>query len=195
MNSPGKKAFFIQLASSAPVSSQSFYPRKKKANAGALICKIKFMARKRMISPIIWEDPTFNSLSIPGRLAFVGMISNADDDGYLRGDYGSLKRLIYGFDEKAGKDWYQELQTYRNLHFFEVNGESFVHLLNWDKYQTQREDRRQPSVYPLCVVCQADVRQVPAEVSKLSKDKLSKEVGKGRLKFLDSGKHLIGKPF
>lgn len=132
------------------------------------------MARKRMIAPSIWEDPSFNSLGITARLAFVGMISNADDDGYLRGDYGSLKRLVFGFDIALDDmRWHQELMSYKNIHFFDVNGETYAHLLNWDKYQTQRDDRRQDSQYPKCVICQASDRQVPAE-DKLSKDKLSK---------------------
>ncbi len=131
------------------------------------------MPRKRMINPTIWEDPSFNSLSRDARLAFIGCISNADDDGYLRGDFGSLRRLFFGFEEQGVSAWYEELKVYKNLHFYEVNGEMFCHLLNWDKHQTQREDRRIKSVYPLCVICQSVDGQLPAEV-KLSKVKLSK---------------------
>lgn len=133
------------------------------------------MARKRMISPTIWEDPTFNKLTRDARLVFIGCISNADDDGYLRGDFGSLKRLIFGFEEDGLSSWYDEIKKYKNLHFFDKDGETYVHLLNWDKYQLQRDDRKQPSIYPKCDRCRADVRQVTAEVSKLSKEvKLSK---------------------
>jgi hypothetical protein len=152
------------------------------------------MARKRMISPTIWEDPNFNNLTVTARLAFVGMISNADDDGYLRGDQRSLKRLVFGFDETL-EDlmWYEAIKKYKNLHFYEVNGEIFCHLLNWDKYQAQRDDRRQASIYPVCTSCQAGDGQVTAEVSKLSKDKkVSKEVSGGYKKFLDAKKQ-IGK--
>lgn len=148
------------------------------------------MARKRMISPAIWEDPSFNKLAITSRLAFVGMISNSDDDGYLRGDVGSLKRLVFGFDESVEGSWYKDIQTYKNLHFFEIDGEIFVHLLNWDKYQAQRDDRRQPSIYPKCVKCLAGDGQVTAEVSKLSKE--SKQVSKGYKKFQEA-KKTIGK--
>src|SRR5438105_2565321 len=108
------------------------------------------MARKRMINPTIWEDPAFNKLSVKARLAFIGLISNADDDGYLRGDYRSLRRLIYGFEEKDDEQWLPELKTFKNLHFFEKDDEVFVHLLKWDTHQLQRDDRRIPSIYPLC---------------------------------------------
>ena len=135
-----------------------------------------------MISPMIWEDPSFNKLSRDARLVFIGCISNADDDGYLRGDFGSLKRLIFGFEADGSVDWYEEVKKYKNLHFFDKDGETYCHLLNWDKYQAQRDDRRQPSIYPLCVKCQADDGQVPAEV-KLSKvSKLSKKVSEEFIK-------------
>ena len=150
------------------------------------------MARKRMISPTIWEDPAFNTLTITARLAFVGMISNADDDGYLRGDQRSLKRLVFGFDETLDDVmWYEALKKYKNVHFYENKGEIFCHLLNWDKYQAQRDDRRQPSTYPQCSICQADDGQVTAKVSKLSKG--SKQVSKGYEKFQEA-KKTIGKP-
>lgn len=118
------------------------------------------MQRKRSLSPTIWEDPSVNKMSRDGRLAFIGIISNADDDGYLRGDYGSLKRLIFGFDDDGKKEWYDELKNFKGLHFFEVNGETYVHLVNWEKYQTQRNDRRQASSYPKCPQCQADDGQM-----------------------------------
>ena len=154
------------------------------------------MQRKRSLSPTIWEDPSVNKMSRDGRLAFIGIISNADDDGYLRGDYGSLKRLIFGFDDDGKKEWYDELKNFKGLHFFEVNDEIYVHLVNWERYQTQRNDRRVASLCPKCPKCQADdgqmsgscpsndgkgqnkaktadVRQVPVSCpQKLSKEKL-----------------------
>lgn len=136
------------------------------------------MARKRMIDPHIWEDPSFNKLSFAARLLFIGMISNADDRGYLRGDKGSLKRLVFGFDEIKNEDmdkYIQELKTMKTLHFFEKEDEEYVHLVKWDEYQAQRPDRIQPSVYPVCDKCQTSDGHLPAEV-KLSKVKLSKDI-------------------
>lgn len=129
------------------------------------------MARKRMISPNIWEDPSFNKLSITARLAFIGMISNADDEGFLRGDLGSLKRLVFGFDLIIEDlNWYDDIKKYKNLHFYEVDGEVYVHLLNWDKYQVQQRERIQKTLYPKCITCLADAKQMLTEESKLSKE-------------------------
>jgi hypothetical protein len=143
------------------------------------------MSRKRSLSPTIWEDPSINKLSRDGRLAFIGIISNADDDGYLRGDYGSLKRLIFGFDDDSKKEWYDELKKFKGLHFFEVNDETYVHLVNWEKYQVQKSDRRLASLCPKCPKCIVSVGQVEdkcragggqvADKEKRSEVKLSKE--------------------
>ncbi len=130
-----------------------------------------------MISPQIWEDPSFNKLSISARLLFICMFSNADDEGYLRADPGGLKRLIFGLDEIKQDEiivWRGGLTTHiKNLHFFENNGEEYAHFLKWDKIQKQQKDRIQESLYPKCPTCLASAKQVLTEV-KLSKVKLSK---------------------
>ncbi len=137
------------------------------------------MARKRMISPTIWEDPSFNRLSIGARLLFIGMISNADDEGYIRGDIGSLKRLIFGFDETLGElsGWIKELGNLRNIHFYKVDDEQYAHLTKWEEYQKQRDDRIQPSAYPPCAICQTSVRQVPDKSGQVSAKDSGKSVG------------------
>lgn len=137
------------------------------------------MARKRMISPTMWEDPGFNKLSVGARLLFVGMISHADDEGFIRADFGSLKRLVFGFDE-AVTDlvfWFKEVQQFKNIHWYEYEGEQYAHFVKWDIYQKQQKDRIQASSYPSCSICVAGVKQVRKEVklSKLSKDKISKD--------------------
>ena len=135
------------------------------------------MARKRMLDPHIWEDPSFNNISIEARLLFIGMISNADDEGYIRGDAGSLKRLIFGFDNidsDTMEDTISQLKGVRSIHFFEYDNEWFAHLLNWNEYQKQQKDRIQASVYPKCSKCVAGEPPLLKEV-KLSKDKLDKD--------------------
>lgn len=115
------------------------------------------MARKRMIAPTIWEDPNFNKLSIGARLLFIGIFSNADDEGYIRADYGSLKRAIFGFDlgiNKKLEQWITELKVFKNIHFYDFEEEKYAHLLKWKKYQKQKEERIQPTNYPKCFVCQ-----------------------------------------
>lgn len=130
-----------------------------------------------MIDPHIWEDPGFNGLSLQARLLFIGMISNADDEGYFRGDAGSLKRLVFGFDDLPKDDvekWLEEISKLPTIHFFEKNNEAFGHFTKWGTYQKQKKNRIQASVYPRCGRCRASVGQVETEV-KLREVKLSKE--------------------
>lgn len=156
------------------------------------------MARKRMISPAIWEDPGFNKFSIGARLLFIGIISNADDEGYIRGELGSLRRLVFGFDDNISSElekWIDELKHFRNLHFYRVGDECFAHLLNWDKYQKQQRDRIQESEYPKCSICYAGGGQVRKEVSKevsrLSKGSLAVANATARLAKLKEQAHAL----
>jgi len=140
------------------------------------------MARKRSIDPHIWEDPGFNSLEIPARLIFIGMISNADDEGYIRADAGSIKRLIFGFDNISKEEvqkYLDQIKKLKTVHFYEIDGEEYAHFVKWSKYQKQREDRIQPTTYPKCNICQTsdgqvsdNGGQVPAE-EKRSEEKLN----------------------
>ena len=125
-----------------------------------------------MIHPLIWEDPSFNKLSRDARLLFIGMISNADDEGYIRGDAGSLKRLVFGFDYlevKEIENWRKELELVNNIHFYKLGNEEYAHFLKWKTYQKQQKDRIQATTYPLCSKCVAGVKQVRKEVSRGSR--------------------------
>lgn len=135
------------------------------------------MARRRMIDPTIFDDPSFNAVSIQARLLFMGLIINADDEGYLRGDAKSLKRLVFGFDDSIlsdkVNDYLQELSSnVKNVHVFKVSGEVYVHLKKWDDYQKQRKERIIASIYPKCDKCQTVVRQ--------SADKRQTRVGRSK---------------
>lgn len=136
------------------------------------------MARKRMIDPNMWGDPDFSTLSIKARILFIGLISNADDEGYLQGNAGSIKRLVFGFD-RITADATQLLineiaERLHSVHIYQADGQTYIHLANWFKYQKQQKDRILPSLFPKCSKCVAGDIQVITEV-KLSKDSISKE--------------------
>lgn len=136
-----------------------------------------------MIDPNTWEDPNFGSLTRDARLLFLGLISNADDFGYLRGHPGSLKRLIFGFDDDMSASATQVLlnevaSKITNVNIYKVDGQTYVHLCKWEKYQRQQKDRMVASIFPLCSKCLADAQQVPPEEKgregKLDKIRLDK---------------------
>jgi len=159
------------------------------------------MARKRMVDPGIWEDPGFNKLSHGARLLFIGMISNADDEGYLRADPPSLRRLVFGFDDTSSADVKQMLsECSRHLESVNVyagrSEEQFVHLCNWNKYQKQQKDRIVPTLYPPCSKCVASAKHVLPEVSRVSSR--SKELKKVSNDVVDNARETLrarwGKP-
>ena len=139
------------------------------------------MARARMINPNIWDDPSFCELSIQARLLYIGLISNADDEGYLRGHIGSIKRLVFGMDDMTA-DATQLLINEITAHLPSVHlytaddGQTYIHLSNWTKYQHQQKDRIVSSLFPTCSVCVANDKHALTEVklSRLNKvDKIN----------------------
>lgn len=145
------------------------------------------MARARMINPNIWDDPSFCELSISARLLYIGMISNADDEGYLRGHVGSIKRLVFGMDDMttdATQLLINEITTcLHSVHMYTADdGQTYIHLGNWDKYQHQQKDRIVKTLYPVCSKCYACATQTLTKVEEVDKvSRLSSVGGVGDL--------------
>ncbi len=98
------------------------------------------MPRKRMISPEIWTDPKFVSLSNDAtRLLFIGLFSNANDYGKLRGEWWSVRSSIFVMNElsedKIGV-MLEELEKKKLIIRYEINGEKYIKLRSWEKHQT-----------------------------------------------------------
>ena len=100
------------------------------------------MPRKRMIHPGFWDDPDIARLEPLDRLLAIGMISLADDWGNTMADEFYLKKKIFGFDPitqfqvEAMRD--RIFKQCRNFTRYEVDGQVYVHLENWEKHQTLR---------------------------------------------------------
>lgn len=118
------------------------------------------MARKRMISPEIWENEGFGELSMLAKVLFIGMISQADDDGKGVLSPQLLKSKILPYDELRIADVDKALNEIgHNLSaglssetdedkalnerghklsvvFYEVEGKRYYLFENWRKWQT-----------------------------------------------------------
>lgn len=57
------------------------------------------MARIRTIKPDLWADELLGSLGIAERLLFVGLISNADDEGRMRAAPAFVRSTVFPYDE------------------------------------------------------------------------------------------------
>ena len=97
------------------------------------------MARKRMIDPGIWTSEQVNNLSRDARLLFIGLFSNADDKGRLKGSTRYLKAIIFPYDNldvDEIKSWLDEIISQQLVIQYNVNGDDYITLPNFLKHQT-----------------------------------------------------------
>lgn len=107
------------------------------------------MSRIRTIKPELWDDELLGSCSIPARLLFIGLISNADDDGRLRGAPSRLAGRIFQYDELSPKKietWLVELADAAVIVRYAVGKERFIWLPGFEKHQVI--NKRKASTLP-----------------------------------------------
>lgn len=108
------------------------------------------MARKRMISPEIWASSSFAELSDFAKIVFIGLISNADDEGKGEADPALLKSTLFPRDEKKRaadvKSALSEIARSTSTLFYSVEGKNYYVLIKWKVYQ--KLDRPTPSKIP-----------------------------------------------
>ena len=98
------------------------------------------MARKRMIDPNIWESEDFSSLSMLGKVIFIGLFSLADDDGRGRGNpaYIRSKLFPYSTDEiklSDVEDAFRQIEKRMSVVFYDVGDAQYYALSHWEKWQ------------------------------------------------------------
>lgn len=98
------------------------------------------MARKRMIDPNFWIDEKLGTCDPMARFTFMGLISQADDEGRLNGHPALIKSLIfpydYGITTEQVNEWLSALQTRGLIVRYEVSGQSYISIPNFLKHQT-----------------------------------------------------------
>jgi hypothetical protein len=109
------------------------------------------MARKRMIDPEFWADEKIGSLSLVGRLMFIGMWNFADDEGLLRFTPEFIKSNIFPYDTFNNGDMQHEMDNLISDQFiFPYMGgqthQRYAYIINFLKHQTI--NRPQPSKLP-----------------------------------------------
>ena len=109
------------------------------------------MARKRMIDPSIWTDEGMAALEARQQLLFIGLFSNADDEGRLKSGSLSVRLMlptVYGSlrDEEVRADLDAVIGAMRHLCAYEVEGRSYLAFTDWARWQ--RVDRPTASALP-----------------------------------------------
>jgi hypothetical protein len=93
-----------------------------------------------MIDPDFWTDEKLGLCKRDERLFFMGLISNADDEGRGRGNIKLLKATIFPYDDDIKtKDVEQmacSLMEKGMALFYVIDGQEFYCLPNFTKHQT-----------------------------------------------------------
>ena len=96
------------------------------------------MARTRSIKPEYFDDEKLAKVSRDSRLTFVGMWTNSDDWGIVKGNHLWLKSQVFPYDSiepETFTEWVDELQRIGVIIPFDSHGESYYLIVNWSKHQ------------------------------------------------------------
>jgi DnaD/phage-associated family protein len=97
------------------------------------------MPRKRQIDPCIWTSEQFISLTNPyARLMYIGMISNADDEGRMKASPQYLKTTIFAGDSCTIPEllqWRSLIVSIGLINLYEIDGVEYLSLPTWHTYQ------------------------------------------------------------
>ena len=108
------------------------------------------MARRRMIDPGVWGSEHILTLSIFDRLFWIGLSSNADDEGRLRGNPNYLRGIIFPYDEVTSQEILTSLARLSEqgliLIYSDKDEKSYIQIAKWLEYQ--RIDKPQSSKFP-----------------------------------------------
>lgn len=160
------------------------------------------MARKRMIDPEFWKDEKLGECSRDERLLFMGLISNADDEGKGRASVKLLKSEIFPYDEdikfKDMEKMMSNLMEKKFIIIYVIDSQHFYYLPKFSRHQVinkptksklpelpeNSEDLQLPEYYGSTTVTLPPKRKevnikeknIYAEVVKLKKEEYDKLV-------------------
>jgi len=104
-----------------------------------------------MIDPSIWQDEGMAELTPRQQLLYIGLFSNADDDGRIKGSPAALRLALptvypgTPLDEVA-HDVAAVLNAFRQLVRYEADGRIYIVFRNYRQWQ--RIDKPSPSILP-----------------------------------------------
>jgi len=96
------------------------------------------MASRRMIDPQIWQSETFAGLTLRQRLLFIGLFSNADDQGRLRGHPSLIRSMVFPYEDVSLADIKTDLAAIAGVEsivVYPVDGKDCIQIVKWWQYQ------------------------------------------------------------
>ena len=96
------------------------------------------MASRRMVDPAIWQSETFAAYTYRQRVLFIGLFSNADDQGRLRAHPALIRSLVFPYEDITLAEIDADLQAIAEaggIHLYEMGGHSALQVIKWWDYQ------------------------------------------------------------
>lgn len=132
------------------------------------------MARKRMIDPSIWINEDFGTLSILGKLIFIGLFSNADDEGRGKASPAYIKAVLFPYNDDLRisdvEKTLQEVSSKMSVIFYSCDGNMYYTLTSWNTFQ--KIDKSTESKIPNYDEENSNIRRLFGEGSTNSKRKV-----------------------
>lgn len=109
------------------------------------------MPRKRMIDPSIWTDEGMAELTPRQQLLYIGLFSNADDDGRLNGSASAIRLMlpgVYGgvLKGEVDADLAAVLREMRQVVVYDADGRRYLAIRKFRVWQ--KVDHPTPSMLP-----------------------------------------------
>lgn len=97
------------------------------------------MARKRMLSPEVWDNPIVGQLGYRQRLLYIGLKSYSDDEGRFRAHPALIKSFVFPFDNNLSlAEVAEDLKVLSENYLIEtwiIDGQDYGRLPNWHDEQ------------------------------------------------------------
>ncbi len=144
------------------------------------------MARKRMIDPQIWASEDYSELSNFAQLVWIGLFSQADDEGRGKSKPAYLKSILFPYSEdiklvKKVDSALNEIAKIMSITFYQLDNNEYYQLENWSKWQ--KVDKPQASKIPPFSEGAKIIRKSFAEHSPNSSRKVSEQSATSQLSF------------
>ena len=100
------------------------------------------MPRIRSVKPEFFRDPKMGRMSVEARLLYIGLWTEADDNGNGRGEVAYLKGALFAYDSTDVSEALKELQDAGRVVPYFADGELYYHLPNFCKHQPKSTGKR-----------------------------------------------------
>ena len=131
------------------------------------------MARKRMIDPGIWDSEDFSNLDNFAKLIWIGLFSQADDEGRGKAKSTYLKSILFPYSEdnnlaKKVDKALTEIAKCMSITFYKNEGNEYYQLENWNRWQ--KVDKPQKSKISPCCESSLIIRRTIGEQSAKARE-------------------------